>query len=88
MGKFIHEFVGHYVAIESALAQTLRALIARPRKLTTESLAGRKRQYVLPVKLYLTVSIASFVLIGFGGPFDGESFDQGERHQRYRDEKR
>ena len=67
VGEFIHEFVGHYVAIESTLAQTLWALISKPGRLTVEYLAGRKRRYVLPLKLYLTVSIITFVLMGLLG---------------------
>ena len=67
VGEFIHEFMGHYVAIESTLAQTLWALISKPGKLTVDYLAGRKRRYVLPLKLYLTVSIVTFVIVGLLG---------------------
>ncbi len=59
--------MGHYVAVESTLARTLSALILKPGKLTVEYLAGRKRRYVLPLKLYLTVSIVTFVLVGLLG---------------------
>ncbi len=67
VGEFIHEFMGHYVAIESTLAQTLWTLISKPGQLTVDYLAGRKRRFVLPLKLYLTVSIITFVLMGLMG---------------------
>jgi len=66
--EFANHFLGNYVAVRSTLAQTLWALVSKPGQLTVDYLAGRKRRYVLPLKLYLTVSIVSLLLIGlFGG---------------------
>lgn len=62
--EFLHEFVGHYVALEGALWKTLRLLL-RPGALTLEYLAGRKRRYVLPLRLYLTASLLFFVVSRF-----------------------
>ena len=59
--EFVHEFVGHYIALEGALWRTLAAL-ARPGKLTNEYFAGRKRRYVLPLRLYLTASVVFFLV--------------------------
>ena len=58
--EFLHEFVGHYVALEGALWRTLRALLV-PGRLTLEYFAGRRRCYVLPLRLYLTASILFFL---------------------------
>ena len=58
--EFLHEFVGHYIALEGALWRTLRKLAA-PGALTLEYFAGRKRRYVLPLRLYLTASIVFFL---------------------------
>ena len=58
--EFLHEFVGHYIALEGALWKTLRVL-ARPGALTLEYFAGRKRRYVLPLRLYLTASLLFFL---------------------------
>jgi hypothetical protein len=63
LGEFLHEFVGHYVAVEGALWRTLRLLVLRPGRLTREYLAGRRRQYVLPLRLYLTASFLFFLAI-------------------------
>ena len=57
LGEFLHEFVGHYVALEGALWRTLRLLLTRPGRLTREYLEGRRRRYVLPLRLYLTCQL-------------------------------
>ncbi len=59
--EFLHEFIGHYVALEGALWRTLKKLV-RPGALTLEYFAGRRRHYVLPVRLYLTASIVFFLV--------------------------
>jgi hypothetical protein len=66
-GEFLHEFVGHYVALEGALWRTLKALV-RPGKLTVEYYEGRRRQYVLPLRLYLTASLVFFLALKAVGP--------------------
>jgi hypothetical protein len=60
--EFLHEFVGHYVALEGPLWRTLGLLLTRPGRLTQEYLAGRRRRYVLPLRLYLTASFLFFVI--------------------------
>lgn len=62
-GEFIHEFVGHYVALEGKLWQTLKLLVLRPGQLTKEFLAGRRMPYIPPLRLYLTLSLVLFALI-------------------------
>ena len=59
--EILHEFIGHYVAIEGALWRTLKKL-AVPGALTLEYFAGRRRRYVLPLRLYLTASIVFFLV--------------------------
>jgi len=61
--EFLHEFVGHYVALEGALWQTLKLLLAKPGRLTREYLDGRRRRYVLPLRLYLTCSFLFFLVV-------------------------
>jgi hypothetical protein len=72
-GEFIHEFVGHYIALEGALWRTLKLLFLRPGQLTREYLEGRRRRYVLPLRLYISASFLFFVIVklaGIGtGPF-------------------
>ena len=61
--EFLHEFVGHYVALEGTLWQTLKLLLTRPGRLTREYLGGRRRRYVLPLRLYLTCSFLFFLVV-------------------------
>lgn len=63
LGEFVHEFVGHYVALEGALWRTLAMLLGRPGRLTREYLAGRRRRYVLPLRLFLTASFLFFITL-------------------------
>ncbi len=65
VGEFLHEFVGHYVAVEGALWKTLGLLLLRPGRLTTEYFAGRRRRYVLPLRLYLSASFLFFLAVKF-----------------------
>jgi hypothetical protein len=51
------------VALEGALWRTLRLLLARPGRLTREYLDGRRRMYVLPLRLYLTCSFLFFLVL-------------------------
>jgi hypothetical protein len=61
--EFVHEFITHYVALEGKLWRTLGILFFKPGKLTTEYLAGRKRRYVPPLRVYLTFSIVALFTI-------------------------
>lgn len=65
--EFLHEFVGHYVALEGKLWGTLMRLLFRPGALTNEYIAGRRVRYVEPLRVYLTFSILFFFLIKLPG---------------------
>lgn len=66
-GEFLHEFIGHYVALESKLWRTLRLLVLKPGALTREYLAGRRVRYIEPLRVYLTLSLIFFALFKFMG---------------------
>lgn len=61
--EFVHEWIAHYVAAEGVLWKSLWGLMARPGFLTLEYLAGRRRRYVLPLRLVLTLGLVFFVLL-------------------------
>jgi hypothetical protein len=67
-GEFLHEFVGHHVALEGKLWATLRKLLLTPGLLTVEYFAGRKQRYINPLRLYLTVSLIVFAVGGVINP--------------------
>jgi hypothetical protein len=58
LGEFAQQFGGAYFSTEGALWRTLALLLFRPGELTRQYLAGRRKHYVLPLRLYLTVSVA------------------------------
>ena len=68
VAEFMHEFVGHYVALEGALWRTLRLLVFRPGQLTAAYLGGRRREFVLPLRLYLSASFLFFLAAKLAPP--------------------
>ncbi|MFO1273073.1 MAG: DUF3667 domain-containing protein [Rubrivivax sp.] len=55
--EFAQQLGGAYLSTEGALWRTLKLLVRRPGELTRQYLAGRRKHYVLPLRLYLTVSV-------------------------------
>jgi len=74
--EFMHEFIGHYVALEGKLWQTLWLLLLKPGRLTIEYIQGRRVRYVQPLRLYLTFSLVFFALVKFSGV---ASFGEGDQ---------
>jgi hypothetical protein len=68
--EFLHEFIGHYVALEGKLWGTLGRLLFRPGALTNEYVRGRRVRFVQPLRLYLTLSVLFFALIKLADPID------------------
>lgn len=64
--EFLHEFIGHYVALEGKLWGSLKRLILKPGELTNEYMRGRRVRYVQPLRLYLTFSVLFFALLKLG----------------------
>ena len=69
--QFMRDAAGRYVALDGKWWRTLGALIFRPGFLTREYLAGRRRRYVRPSRLFLVASLLVFAVlrleVGFGG---------------------
>jgi hypothetical protein len=57
IGEFLQQFAGAYLSTEGALWRTLRLLLLRPGELTCRYLAGQRKHFVLPLRLYLTISL-------------------------------
>ena len=51
LGEFVQQFGGAYFSTEGALWRTLALLLFRPGQLTRHYLAGRRKHYVLPLRL-------------------------------------
>jgi hypothetical protein len=65
--EFVHEFIGHYVALEGKLWKSLGLLLFRPGRLSLEYIKGRRVRYVQPLRLYLTCSLIFFAMLKYGG---------------------
>ncbi|MQA41920.1 DUF3667 domain-containing protein [Rugamonas aquatica] len=78
--EFLHEFVGHYVALEGKLWGTVMRLLFRPGALTLEYIRGRRVRFVQPLRLYLTLSLLFFAIMKFSGGFalNGQDNDKPE----------
>lgn len=63
LGEFVQQFGGAYLSTEGALWRTLKLLLVRPGELTVQYLRGRRRHYVLPLRLYLTISVIVLLLV-------------------------
>lgn len=63
LAEFAQQFGGAYLSTEGALWRTLKLLVLQPGELTRQYLAGRRKHYVLPLRLYLTVSVAALLLV-------------------------
>lgn len=63
VGEFLQQFGGAYLSTEGALWRTLKLLLFRPGELTRQYLAGRRKHYVLPLRLYLTISLLVLLVL-------------------------
>jgi hypothetical protein len=68
--EFAQQFGGAYFATEGALWRTLKLLLFKPGQLTREYLAGRRKHYVLPLRLYLTLSVLALLCLRLGANLD------------------
>jgi hypothetical protein len=66
---FIEDFT-HY---DGQFWKTIKYLLFKPGKLTNEYLAGKRQQYVVPVKLYIFVSFITFFLFSLSQPISTDS---------------
>jgi len=79
----LRDAAGRYVALDGRMWRTLLPLLLRPGFLTREYLAGRRRRYIRPARLFLVLSIALFALLRFTG---GASLAGGDLVQADPDE--
>jgi hypothetical protein len=75
MRDFSHEYLQNFVTLEGRLWRSLWLLVSQPGQLTLEFLAGRRRRYVRPIPLYLSLSFLLFVLLALTPPASLFQFD-------------
>ena len=59
---FLHHGLHELTHFDSKIFRTLQALLLRPGLLTVEYLAGRRKRYVLPLRLFLVIFALNFFL--------------------------
>lgn len=65
--EFLHEFIGHYVALEGKLWKSLWLLMCKPGRLTMAYIQGHRVRHVQPLRIYLTFSLIFFAFIKLSG---------------------
>jgi hypothetical protein len=63
--ELVADVVREAFDVDGRAARTIKALFRHPGFLTHEFLAGRRRAYTTPLRLYLVISVVSFVLIAW-----------------------
>jgi hypothetical protein len=57
------DFLGDYLTFDSKFFRSIKPLLFKPGFLTNEYIAGRRVQYILPLRLYLFVSLIFFFIL-------------------------
>lgn len=70
LGEFAQQFGGAYLSTEGALWRTLKLLFTRPGELTVRYLAGQRKHFVLPLRLYLSISLVLVLVTRLLGGLD------------------
>ena len=70
-GHMMNHAVGDYFHFDHQFFHTLKPLLFKPGYLTNEYMAGRRAQYLHPVKMYIFISLVYFLLVfqQKSGPF-------------------
>lgn len=63
--SFLRDTAGRYIRFDGRMWRSLQALLFRPGFLTREYLAGRRRRYVRPARLFVALSIVLFAVLRF-----------------------
>ena len=70
LGSVAGEFVRETFEVDSRLYRTLKLLIFRPGRLTTEFSRNRRAIYMSPVRLYIFASFVFFLVLSLSGTLD------------------
>ena len=88
ISEFIQQFGGAYFSTEGALWRTLKLLLFKPGELTAQYLVGRRRHYVLPLRLLLSVTVVMLLVLRVSSMLDFAPVDDPEVAQALPDKPR
>jgi hypothetical protein len=63
--EFAQHWGGAYLSTEGALWRSLKLLLTRPGELTRQYIMGRRKDFVHPLRLYMTLSLVLLLAAGF-----------------------
>lgn len=78
VGEFLQQFSGTYFASEGALWRTFKLLLSQPGELTAQYLNGRRKQYVLPLRLFLSMTVVMLLSMRLVGALQMSALDDPE----------
>lgn len=76
IGEFLQQFGGAFFSTEGALWRSMWRLFV-PGELTREYFAGRRRHFVLPLRLYLTISVLALLILRI---YTGTVLEEGKQN--------
>ena len=78
VGEFMQQFSGTYFATEGALWRTFKLLLSQPGELTAQYLNGRRKQYVLPLRLFLSITVVMLLTMRLLGALQLSALEDPE----------
>lgn len=78
VSEFLQQFSGTYFASEGALWRTFKLLLSKPGELTAQYLNGRRKQYVLPLRLFLSMTVVMLLTMRLVGALQMSALDDPE----------
>lgn len=81
VGEFMQQFSGNYFASEGALWRTFRLLLAQPGELTARYLYGQRKQFVLPLRLFLSMTLLMLLTMRLFGSLQLSALEEPELAQ-------
>jgi hypothetical protein len=76
--EFAQQFGGAYFSTEGALWRTLKLLLLKPGELTAQYLAGRRKHYVLPLRLFLSATVLMLLVMRISSSMDLAAVDDAD----------
>ncbi len=81
VSEFLQQFSGTYFAAEGAMWRTFKLLLTQPGELTARYLNGRRKQYVLPLRLFLSITLVMLLTMRILGAIQLSALDDPELAQ-------
>ncbi|MFD2146452.1 DUF3667 domain-containing protein [Mucilaginibacter antarcticus] len=84
-GHMMTHAISDYFHFDHQFFHTIRPLVSQPGKLTIEYMAGRRVQYLHPVKMYIFISLVYFLLLFKSGHNEQKANHNNNKQQTKKD---